>query len=210
MQERRPKRLYRCPECGAEFLRYPSTVRGTTGPFCQRSCADDSLRRHRRARNATTLGERFWSRVDRRPSDNSCWVWTGHVDKISGYGVLKVPGLKSPQHAHRIAYELTNGPVTDGQMVLHGRMCHDKRCCRPDHLYLGTHTDNMRDMIAKHERRSYVGAGHPLAKLTLEQMHELKDACARGEKTPAEIARRFGISRWHVYGVRARRSLVHV
>src|SRR5690348_16844605 len=72
----------------------------------------------------------FWSRVDRR-SPGECWVWTRGRLK-AGYGQLTVGG--KCRTAHRIAWELTNGPIPDGLSVLH--RCDNPPCCNPAHLFL--------------------------------------------------------------------------
>lgn len=67
-----------------------------------------------------------------------CWKWLG--DKTpKGYGYIK----QYQTRAHRVYYERYVGPIPEGLWVLH--KCDVKDCVTPDHLYLGTHTDNMRD-----------------------------------------------------------------
>lgn len=85
--------------------------------------------------------ESFWGRVD---TSGECWLWTGARLK-TGYGVLKRGGrvLK----ASRVAWALVKGPIPDGLFVCHH--CDNPPCVRPDHLFLGTHLDNMRDRDAK-------------------------------------------------------------
>src|SRR3990167_3892348 len=80
------------------------------------------------------------------PEPNTgCWLWTG-ATRYDGYGTRPWRGKTSAQ-AHRIAWEVFRGPIPDGLQVLH--RC-DVRCCvNPDHLFLGTQLDNMRDMIQK-------------------------------------------------------------
>lgn len=70
-----------------------------------------------------------------------CRIWEGARDK-DGYGTRKVKGRKA--YAHRVAWEQANGPIPDGLSVLH--RCDIPWCDNPDHLYLGTHQDNMRDL----------------------------------------------------------------
>lgn len=85
--------------------------------------------------------EYFWSKVDRT---GDCWPWTG-CKNWAGYGKVGVENqLKG---THRVAWELTNGPIPDGLHVCH--RCDNPPCCNPDHLFLGTRSDNMRDAREK-------------------------------------------------------------
>ncbi len=81
---------------------------------------------------------RFWMRVS---ETGSCWVWTGARNK-DGYGYLR--DGESTVLAHRFAWASLNGPIPDGGQILHH--CDNPPCCNPEHLYVGTHADNMRDM----------------------------------------------------------------
>lgn len=92
-----------------------------------------------------TLGERLWRRVERRP--DGCWVFTGYQTK-KGYGKIhRGPGSRELVRVHRAAWEVTYGPIPEGLFVLHH--CDNPPCCNPEHLFLGTNSDNMRDMVAK-------------------------------------------------------------
>ncbi len=79
-----------------------------------------------------------------------CWIWMG--GNCRGYGHIKVKG--KTKKTHRVAWELAYGPIPEGLFVLHH--CDVPPCANPDHLFLGTHTDNMRDMIAKGRRSDVV------------------------------------------------------
>lgn len=90
--------------------------------------------------------EQFWSRVSRNP--DGCWEWR-RARISSGYGNFggSTDGRRWMKLAHRHAWEITNGPIPLGMVVLH--RCDNPPCVRPDHLSLGTMRDNTADMIQK-------------------------------------------------------------
>lgn len=89
--------------------------------------------------------QRFEAQIHRA---TSCWIWTGPRFK-SGYGRASQGSKK--RRAHRVAYEIFVGTIPDGMHVLH--KCDNPPCVNPEHLFLGTHIDNMRDMEAKGRAR---------------------------------------------------------
>lgn len=89
------------------------------------------------------LADRFWEKVDR---SGDCWTWTAYRNP-AGYGEINLGGRLGAVLAHRVAYELTFDVAPGDLHVLH--RCDNPACVRPDHLFLGTHIDNMRDMTAK-------------------------------------------------------------
>ena len=120
---------------------------------------------------------RFWSKVTKGPD---CWIWNGATD-WAGYGHCKVG--KKLTGAHRRSWELLVGPVPDGMKVLH--KCDVRNCVNPDHLWIGTHSDNMRDMVSK--------GRHGLQVLDNDVLLSIAEGRASG-KTMAAIARELGIS----------------
>ena len=94
------------------------------------------------------IADRFWPKVDKRSPDE-CWNWVGQRDH-QGYGRLKV-GSK-PARAHRISWMLSTGESAGSLCVLHS--CDNPTCVNPDHLFAGTHSDNMRDREAKGRNHS--------------------------------------------------------
>lgn len=87
---------------------------------------------------------RFMTKID-DSNGTGCWEWTGSIYS-SGYGQFyygEINGKEKQGKAHKAAWILLRGPVAEGMQVLH--KCHNRRCCNPNHLYLGTHMDNMKD-----------------------------------------------------------------
>jgi cold shock CspA family protein len=137
------------------------------------------------------LAERFWTKVDRSGGSAACWPWTGHRNN-KGYGMLSAGTGKSPVLAHRVAYELAYGPLADGQQACHDCPEGDNRaCCNPAHLFSGTAAENSADMAAK--GRSTIGERNPQARLTVEQVREIRRLRATGLRY-RDIALRFGVS----------------
>ena len=93
------------------------------------------------AQRFKTLDERFWEKVEK---SDDCWLWTSGKNKF-GYGQFRLEGRT--RAAHRVAWELTHGPIPEGMCVLHA--CDVRHCVRPDHIWLGTHNENTQDMLEK-------------------------------------------------------------
>lgn len=93
-----------------------------------------------------TLEDRFWRQVVRSAT---CWEWTG-VRTAKGYGRVSIAGRYI--YVHRVSWEWHRGPIPPGLLVLHH--CDNPPCVRPDHLWLGTMLDNVRDMDSKGRRKS--------------------------------------------------------
>lgn len=87
------------------------------------------------------------------PEPNSgCLLWTGPANGL-GYGRIHVVGTRRRAGAHRVAFEVVHGPVPQGMEVCH--RCDTPSCVNVDHLFLGTHRDNMADMAAKGRSRPF-------------------------------------------------------
>jgi hypothetical protein len=86
--------------------------------------------------------KQFWASAKSRSI--GCWLWSRTTVK-GGYGRVRY-GKKSVV-AHRVAWELTNGPVPDGMLVCHA--CDNPACINPAHLFLGTHKTNAEDRDRK-------------------------------------------------------------
>ena len=159
------------------------------------SDAEETLHPGRNWRR-TPVEERFWPKVDTSGGPNACWPWTASLHG-NGYGQFNV-SHGHPVNAHRVAWELMDGPIPDGLDVLHS--CDNPPCCNPLHLFLGTAKDNAADMVAKGRNRHGDARGmrHPNSKLTDDAVRQIRAAVAVGEPKRA-IARRFGVNDRLIY-----------
>ena len=161
-----------------------SDVRRGLGKFCSRACQASRERR--------SPEEAFWLRVNKT---ETCWMWTGA--KIPrGYGNFLCQ--RKRVYAHRYSYEIHIGPITEGLFVLH--RCDQPACVNPEHLFLGTHLDNMRDMRIKGRA--------PSTKLSAEDVLQIRELSKT--LTPAEIAMRFTVSDTAIRKILTRRSWDHI
>lgn len=138
----------------------------------------------------STVEDRFWDKVDTISNPNGCWLWMGFCDN-SGHGHFAGIPARPMLTAHRFAWILLHGPLTPDIYVCHNCPGGDNpRCVNPDHMFLGTQADNMRDAARKHRIRS--GANHPHVKLSEEDVREIRRL--RGTITQRKLADRFHVS----------------
>jgi hypothetical protein len=194
------KVVYQCAQCGATVRKSPSTYAGK-----HRFCAAKCHYQFRTEAAIRRFPDRFWSKVDR---SGDCWLWTGYRRRL-GYGEVQVPGLKRPRLTHRVAWELTNGPIPDGLSVCHA--CDNPPCCNPAHLFLGTHQENMQDAGRKGilSKSGTYGTANGLAKLTEAQVREIRALTDAGVHQRV-VAKRFGVGLTAVGAIFRRETWRHV
>lgn len=148
---------------------------------------------------------RFWGRVDR---SSGCWEWPV-VDSV-GYGsAVRFQGRAD--RAHRVAWQLLHGPIPVGMEVCHH--CDNRRCIRPDHLFLGTRADNIQDAARKGrlywQVRPPQGERHPQARLTQSDVDEIRRLYGTGTVTQTALAARFRVGQTTISAVVTGRNWRH-
>lgn len=121
-----------------------------------------------------------------------CWLWTGYKVR-GGYGDFWYSGGRMP--AHRYAWIMHNGAIPEGLHVLH--RCDVPACVNPEHLWLGTNTDNIRDSISKgrfiFQKTRWFGSACNSAKMSDRDVEKIREMGARGI-TQRGIASQLGVS----------------
>lgn len=177
-----------CATCGRSFATDHAVQR-----HCSVPCA-------MAARTRRPIADRFWAKVAK---GDGCWEWTGARNSVSGYGSFGLD-RETMVYAHRMAWELTNGPIPEGLFVCHS--CDNRPCVRPDHLFLGTHSDNMQDMVAKgrapKDKPSQRGVLNPQAKLTAAQVRDIRASA----EPHTVLAPRYGVTATLIRAIRNRKA----
>jgi hypothetical protein len=160
---------------------------------------------HWRNRPRVPLVDRLFSRL--QPMPNGCIEFVGNRLPPWGYGILTLGprGDRKMLRAHRVAWELNNGPIPEGVEICH--RCDNPPCCNPAHLFPGTNAENIADCKAK--GRDNKGIRNGRARLDEERVKRIKLRFSSGESIPS-IAADFGVAHGTVHAIVTGKSWRHV
>ena len=149
-------------------------------------------------KHGLSLQDRFELYISPEPN-TGCHLWMGFGISL-GYGCFAIDS--APVRAHRVAYELYCGPIPDGMHVLH--KC-DVRCCvNPEHLFLGTNSDNVKDKVSKGRQAKDKSMGP--VKLKPEQVREIR----KEKGVHRIIGLRYGVGRSQVRRIQLGEAWTHL
>lgn len=152
-----------------------------------------------------TLGKYFAARMKGFPDPDVCWIWT-RATTNNGYGCLGFNNYAG--RANRVIWELTTGPIPPNLEVCH--TCDVPACCNPNHLFIGTHLKNMRDMEKKGRDRKAIGTHSPWAKLNDDKVRVIRGLYATDNYSFLDLARMFKVAKSTIRHIVKRTKWSHV
>jgi len=140
------------------------------------------------------------------PDPNSgCWLWLGSVNEHN-YGRVIYKGKRI--YAHRHSWEAFNGEIPEGLKVLH--KCDNPLCINPDHLFLGTQSDNMKDKVSKNRQHRLKGEDHGQSTLTDKDVLEIRNKYIPRKYTAKILSKEYNTSIQNIRSILYRRSWRHL
>jgi len=170
-----------CIDCGKEVK--------TKGYIRCRSCGV------KKSKVVRPLKERFWEKVNKNGPiqphmTTACWMWTSAMS-YQGYGYITTTKGHSKK-AHRLSFEFAYSIIPQSMQVLH--RCDNPSCVNPEHLFLGSNSDNVADKVSKGRSPDFRGDKNPAAKITKIQAGEIRNKYALGNISQRKLASEYGIT----------------
>jgi hypothetical protein len=195
-----------CAICGTEITsqhgRYRAKRRGYG--YCSYSC--DAAAKAKKADEDAAM--RFMRRVNMAKGDE-CWTFQGRLSN-KGYATFdwRAPWEdRSRGHpASRMMWLILNGRIPDDLEVCHS--CDNPACCNPEHLWLGTHKENMEDMSKKGRggKAGRKGSAHHGAKLREADVLAIRTATA----SISDLARQYAVTEENIHRILKRKTWTHI
>lgn len=173
----------KCESCDKEF-KWRKCNNGRAARFCSRKCLGKKVKtwshKNRFLWKKSTKKEQLehLTKIFNKHAikNENCWGWNGVLHK-TGYALMNYNAKYKNTGAHRVSWYIYNGKMPK-KLVLHS--CDNKSCTNPSHLFLGTHKQNTMDMLKKGRGNPSKGINHIYAKLTIEQVKEIKKLLKMG------------------------------
>ncbi len=166
--------------------------------FLRYGDANILLREYRGISKHSTMLEEFLANFE-PVTESGCWIWTGPTNK-GGYGQSSWKGIY--YRAHRFSYKQFKGPIPENMFVCHA--C-DVRCCvNPEHLFLGTHLENIQDMLKK--KRQARGEKNNKSKLNTDQVLNIRAS----PEFITTLAKQYNVSTTSIWDIKIGKTWRHV
>ena len=151
---------------------------------------------------------RFWRKVQKSERPGECWLWAGNI-AWNGYGHVGAERERKIRTAHRVAWELVNGKIPEEMCVCH--RCDVRHCVNPEHLFLATQSENLKDMYRKGRNRNppMRGERNGNSRLVASQVRIIRKEFAEGH-TKRGLARKFNVNPTTIYHIVTNKSWRHV
>lgn len=194
MTGRRSKTPSKCLRCGTEFFPWE----GRPGLYCSMICSRAMV-----MNDPGSLRERFWLYVNKT---DGCWLWIGANDGRNGYG--RIAGDNGERwQAHRASWFIHFGVIPEGLEVCHH--CDNRPCVRPDHLFLGTASDNQQDAWRKGRKTAKCGALNGMTLLSAADAKTIREWKPRGVPV-RELAKHYRVASATIHKILARSHWKHI
>ena len=204
MRKLHPSFKKHCLCCKGGFKAYVCNIKKGGAKFCSMTCYLKYPKEKNPEKIKRTAKERFDINTDKGSKKSDCWVWNGLKNK-GGYGRMRIDN--KDWTSHRYSWSIHFGEIPHGLLVCH--KCDNRACVNPNHLFLGTHSDNAIDMVSKGRNRDDKGSKHPMAKLNEKQVIDIRSKIDSGimQKDLAEF---YCISRGVISQIHRRVKWVHI
>lgn len=193
-----------CLNCSEKFKAHLCHIKRGGGKYCSQSCAKKHTRESATKKLEGNPRDRFFSNIKKEEGGIGCWVWTGLASK-QGYGRMTIK--KRQKLAHRYSWEIHIGEIPDEMFVCH--RCDNPTCVNPDHLFVGSRADNVKDMHEKNRNRDDRGSKHPMAKLNEDKVIQIRKKINNGDRQ-IDLAKEYDVHPMTISNIKNRKKWKHI